>query len=165
MVGSDRKASMHTTHTGGNQSRGGSHLSHEKNTRSMQLKIDSLQRRLHHEQCRATPSSCGPSSNDDSDLAISLGPKLLLASPFRVIRIIIIGRGGRVHLTKVWTITIWAGVWIRFPSHLLLIGLKVENFLSSLLSQHSLCTMAEQTRWSTLVTSTRGWPFTLGTKP
>ena len=110
MVGSNREVSMHTTHTGGSQSRGGSHLSHEENTRSMQLKIDRLQRRLHHEQRRATPSSCGPFSDDDSDLAIGLGPKLLPVSPFRVIRIIIIVGGGRVCLTKVWTITIWAGV-------------------------------------------------------
>ena len=43
MVGSDRKVNMHTTHTRGSQSRGGSHLSHEENTRSMQLEIDPME--------------------------------------------------------------------------------------------------------------------------
>ena len=131
----------------------------------MQLEIDCLQRRLHRERRRATPSSCGPSSDDDSDLAIGLGPGLFPVSPFRVIRIIIIGGGRRVCLTKVWTITLWARLWIRFSSHLLPIGLKVENFLNGLLSQHSLCTMAKQTQSSTLVTSTRRWSFTLRMKP
>ena len=60
---------MHTTHIGGSQSQGGSHLSHEKNTKSMQLEIDRLRRRLCHERRRATPSSSGPSSNDDSDIS------------------------------------------------------------------------------------------------
>ena len=43
MVGSDRKVNMHTTHTRGSQSRGGSHLSHEENTKSMQLEIDPME--------------------------------------------------------------------------------------------------------------------------
>ena len=59
---------MHTTHIGGSQSQGGSHLSHEKNTKSMQLEIDRL-RRLCHERRIATPSSSSPSSNDDSDIS------------------------------------------------------------------------------------------------
>ena len=41
--------------------------SHEKNTRSMQLEIDRLRRRLHRERRKGTPSSSGPSSDDDSD--------------------------------------------------------------------------------------------------
>ena len=63
----DRKISVHTTHTRGSQSRGGSHLSHEENTRSMQLEINRLRRRLHREQRRETPSSSDPSSEDDND--------------------------------------------------------------------------------------------------
>ena len=63
----DRKISVHTTHTGGSQSLGGSHLSHEENTRSMQLEINRLRRRLHREQHRETPSSSDPSSKDDND--------------------------------------------------------------------------------------------------
>ena len=45
----DRKVSVHTTHTSRSQSRGGSHISHEVNTRSLQLEIDRLCRRLPHE--------------------------------------------------------------------------------------------------------------------
>ena len=63
----DQEVSMHTTHTGGSQSLGGSHLSHEENTRSMQLEINHLRRRLHCEQRRETLSSSDPSSEDDND--------------------------------------------------------------------------------------------------
>ena len=58
---------MHATYTNGSQSRGGSRVSLEKNTRSMQLKIDYLRRRLRREQRGGTPLSFGPSSDDDSD--------------------------------------------------------------------------------------------------
>ena len=60
---------MHTTHTGGSQSRGGSHLSHEENTRSMQLEIDHLRRRLRCERRRTTPLSSDPSFGGDSDIS------------------------------------------------------------------------------------------------
>ena len=58
---------MHTTHTSGSQSKSGSHISHEATTRSMQLEIDCLQRKLRHEQRRGTPSSSDHSSDGDSD--------------------------------------------------------------------------------------------------
>ena len=58
---------MHTTHTSRSQSRGGSHISHEYNTRSMQLEIDYVCRRLHRERLRRTPSDSNPSSDDDRD--------------------------------------------------------------------------------------------------
>ena len=58
---------MHTMHTSRSQSRSGSHLSHEENTRSMQLEIDHLRRRLRHERHRGIPSTSNPSSDDDRD--------------------------------------------------------------------------------------------------
>ena len=45
----DRGGSVHTVHTGGSQSRTGSHVSHAKNTKDMQLEIDHLKRKLRHE--------------------------------------------------------------------------------------------------------------------
>ena len=63
----DRGVNVHTAYTSRSQSQGGSHVSHEKNTRSMQLEIDCLRRRLRSERCRGTPSSSSPSSDDDSD--------------------------------------------------------------------------------------------------
>ena len=98
-------------------------------------------------------------------IAITPGPGVFPMSPFCVIRITIIGGERRVRLTRAWAMMLWAGLWIRFPSHLLPVRLKVENFLDSLLSQCSPCIMAEQTQWSTLAISTRGWPFTLRMKP
>ena len=45
----DREGSMHTTHTTMSQSRGGSHVSHEKYAKDMQLETDHLKRSLRHE--------------------------------------------------------------------------------------------------------------------
>jgi len=49
------------------QSRGGSYISHKENTKSMQLEIDGLRRRLRRERWRRTPSDSDLSSNDDRD--------------------------------------------------------------------------------------------------
>ena len=58
---------MHTTHTTRSQSRGGSYVSHQKNAKDMQLEIDHLKRKLHHERRRRTPSISDFSSNDEKD--------------------------------------------------------------------------------------------------
>ena len=58
---------MHTTHTSRSQSRGGSHISHEENTKSLQLEIDRFCRRLRRERRRRTPSNSNPSSKDNED--------------------------------------------------------------------------------------------------
>ena len=63
----DCKVSVHTRHTSKSQSRGGSYISHEENTRSMQLEIDHLCRRLRREQRRRTHSGSDPSFDDDGD--------------------------------------------------------------------------------------------------
>ena len=58
---------MHTTQTSRNQSRSRSHLSHEKNTKAIQLEIDHLMRKLHHKRRRQTPTNFDFSSNDEED--------------------------------------------------------------------------------------------------
>ena len=58
---------MHTMHTSKSQSRGGSYISHKENTRSLQLEIDHLHKRLHHERQKMTPSNSNPSSKDNED--------------------------------------------------------------------------------------------------
>ena len=63
----DQEVSVHTTHTSRSQSRGRSHLSHDENTRAMQLEIDHLKRKLRHEQRRRTPSNSDFSSGDEED--------------------------------------------------------------------------------------------------
>ena len=50
--GKDWEVSVHTTHTSKSQSRGGSHVSYEENTKAMQLEIDHLKRKLRHERQR-----------------------------------------------------------------------------------------------------------------
>ena len=47
---------MHTTHTSRSQSRNESHLSHEEDTRAMQLEINHLKRKLRRQQRKRTPS-------------------------------------------------------------------------------------------------------------
>ena len=61
----DREFSVHTMCTSRSQSRSGSQLFHEENTRSMQLEINHLLRRLHCERRRKTSSSYNPSSDDN----------------------------------------------------------------------------------------------------
>ena len=63
----DREVSVHTTHTSRSHSRSGSHISHEKNIRTMQLEIDRLKRKLRHEWQRRTPSNSDFSSGDEGD--------------------------------------------------------------------------------------------------
>jgi len=63
----DWEGSVHTTRTNTSQSRGGSHLSHEKYTRAMQLEIDHLKKKLCHERRRQTPSNFDFSSDDEED--------------------------------------------------------------------------------------------------
>ena len=63
----DREGSVHTTHTTRSQSRSGSHVSHKKNAKDMQLKIDHLKRKLCHERRRRSPSISDFSSNSEED--------------------------------------------------------------------------------------------------
>jgi len=63
----DREVSVHTTQIGRSQSRGGSHVSHKENTRSMKLEIDYLRRRLRCDRRRSTSSGSDPSSDNERD--------------------------------------------------------------------------------------------------
>ena len=63
----DRKVSVHITHTSRSHSRSGSHVSHGKDTRNMQLEIDHLQRKLRSKRWRGTPSRSESPSKDDND--------------------------------------------------------------------------------------------------
>ena len=58
---------MHITYTSRSHSQGGSHLSHKKNTKAMQLEIDHLKRSLRHEQRKRAPSKSNFSSNYEED--------------------------------------------------------------------------------------------------
>ena len=58
---------MHNTHASMSHSWGGSHLSHEKNTKAMQLDSDHLKRSLRHERRKQTPSNSDFSSDGEED--------------------------------------------------------------------------------------------------
>ena len=78
----DCEVSVHTTHTSKSQSLGNSYISHEENTRNMQLEIDHLRRRLRHERQRRTPSDSGLSSDDDGDGSYKPRSKTLPSESF-----------------------------------------------------------------------------------
>ena len=59
--------SVHTTHTGRSHSWGGSHLSHEKDTKAMKLEIDHLKRSLRHKWQKRAPSSFDFSFDGEED--------------------------------------------------------------------------------------------------
>ena len=63
----DREVSVHTTHTNRSHSRGESHISHEENSRALQLEIDRLKRKLHHKRQMRTPSNSDFSFGDEGD--------------------------------------------------------------------------------------------------
>jgi len=61
----DWEVSVHTTHTSMSQSRNGSHLSHEEDTRALQLEIDHLKRKLRHKRRKQTPSNSDSFDNEE----------------------------------------------------------------------------------------------------
>ena len=63
----DWEVSMHTTYTSRSQSWNWSHLSYEEDTRSLQLEIDHLKRKLCHERRKWTPSNSDFSFDDEED--------------------------------------------------------------------------------------------------
>ena len=89
----DREVSVHTTHTSRSQSQRGSHISHEKNTKSLQLEINRLRRRLRRERQRRTPSYFDPSSKDEEDGICTM-------------KIVTTSGGVKVRHTKVWAMTL-----------------------------------------------------------
>ena len=63
----DWEGSVHTTHTSKSHSWGGNHLSQEKDTKTMQKKIDHLKRSLCHERRKWVPSNSNFSSDGEGD--------------------------------------------------------------------------------------------------
>ena len=140
-------------------------MSHGENTKNMQLEIDHLRRKLHWKQRRWTSSSSELSSDDDNDDSYMPKSRTPSVSLIHVMRTAIIGGEAKVHLTGTGVMMLWAGPCAKFLSHRLHVGLNEENFLGDLLNQRLPCIMVEQTLWSTLVTSTKEWPFTQRIKP
>ena len=97
---------MHTTLTSGSQSQGGSHLSNEENTRAMQLEIDHLKRKLHHERRRQTPSNFDFSSGDEEDGSYRPRSRTPLVNLSQVMGTTTESVGIRTRLAKAWEMTL-----------------------------------------------------------
>ena len=63
----DQEGSVHTTQTNRSQSWGKSHLSHEEDTKALQLEINHLKRKLRYEWRKRTPSNSNSSSDGERD--------------------------------------------------------------------------------------------------
>ena len=63
----DHEGSVQTTHTSKSQSRGKSHVSHEKNERDMQCEIDELKKKLRRARRRRSSPDSEPSSEEVDD--------------------------------------------------------------------------------------------------
>ena len=108
----DREVNAHTIHTSRSQSRSGSHVSHEKNTRTMQLEIDRLKRKSHCERRRQTPSNSGlfffffffPMMM--GMVVIDPGQGLPPVNISCVMRITTVSIGIKAHLAKAWKTTL-----------------------------------------------------------
>ena len=97
----DREVNVHTMHTSRSQSRGGSYISHEENTRSMQLEIDCLRRRLRCERQRRTPLDFDLSSDDNRDGNYRPRSRTPSSEFFHMMRIAIISAEIGARLAKV----------------------------------------------------------------
>ena len=94
----DQEESVHTTHTSRSHSRGGSHLSHEKNTKVMQLEIDHLKRGLRHEWRKRFPSNSNFSSDDEKDGSYRHRSRTPLVSLSHMMRTTIMSAEIEIHL-------------------------------------------------------------------
>ena len=65
----DRKGSVHTAHTDRSQPRGGTHISHAKSNKDLQLEIDQLKRKLHHARQDRAPSNSDVSSKEEKNVS------------------------------------------------------------------------------------------------
>ena len=65
----DWEVSVHTTHTSGGHSQGGTHVSQEQNAKAIQREIDRLKKKLRHAQWKQTPSNSDVSTDDEKDVS------------------------------------------------------------------------------------------------
>ena len=130
----DREVSMHTAHTNRSQSQSGSHVSHEKNTQAMQLKIDRLQRGLRRERRRRTLSNSDLSSDDDRDGSYKPRSRTPPSESFLCAEDYHFERRNRSSSCKGLGSDAMSRALNKFPNHLSRAELKEEGFLGSLLS-------------------------------
>ena len=156
---------MHTTHTSRSQSRSGSHVSHRENTMNMQLEIDHLRRKLRRKQRRRTSSISEPSFNDDNDDSYKPSSWTPPSESYSCSEDCHYRRRSKSPSHRGLGNDAMSRALHQFLSHRLHVGLKEENFLNDLLSQHLPCIMVERTLWSTSATSTKEWLFTQRMKP
>ena len=129
---------MHTTHTSRSQSRNGCHLSHEKDTKALQLEIDYLKRKLRHERRKRTPSISDSSIDDKEDRSYRRRSRTPPSKSFSYDEGIHHERRNKNSFSK--------GLGNDVMSRAL------NQISRSSLNQCSPCIMVEQTLWSMLAT-------------
>ena len=96
-------------------------------------------------------------------IGASQGP--LLVSLSRMMKTIIMSTETENHLWEAWEMILWVKHSTKFPDHLSCVELREEDFLGGSLSPRSPCIMVEQTLWSMLATSIKGWLCTSRMRP
>ena len=155
----DQEGNVHTTHTGKSQS---------------QVKATSLMRRM--------PEICSwkliiwreaYATNVEGELlptlitlpmmirtlTIDRGQRLPLTSLSHMMKTTAMNAETEIHLREAWEMTLWVKHSTKFPSHLSHVGLREGDFLGGSLNPHSPCIMEEQTLWSMLAISIKGWLY------
>ena len=136
---------MHTTHTSKSQSRSGSHVSHEENTKTMQLEIDHLRRRLRRERRRRTPFNFDFSSNDHRYGSYKPRSRTPPSESFLCDKNSHHECRNKSSSCKGLGNDAMSRALNQISKSPLYAELKGENFLGNLLSQYSPCPMVKQT--------------------
>ncbi|XP_023876381.1 uncharacterized protein LOC111988816 [Quercus suber] len=74
--------SVHTTHIDQSHPRGGSHVSHAKKDKNMQLKIDQLKRKLRHAKRKRTSSYFDDNSSNEPDVTYKRRSRIPVSESF-----------------------------------------------------------------------------------
>ena len=121
----------------------------------MQLEIDCLWRRLCHERRRKTPSSSDPSFDNDGDESYRPRLRTPHSESFLYDKDCRHKCRNKSPSHKSLGSNAMSRALHQISKSPFTHRIEGGNFLSSLLSQHSLCIMAKQTLWNMLATSIR----------
>ena len=92
-------------------------------------------------------------------LTIDRGQGLPLASLSHTMKTTAMNAKIEIHPQEAWEMTLCVKHLTKFSSHLSHAGLREGDFLGGSLNPHSPCITAEQTLWSMLTNSIRGWQY------
>ena len=160
-----RERSVCTTHTSKSHSRGKSHVSHVKNDRDLQRKIDVLKRELRHAWRERSPPDSEPLFEGTDGASYRQRSRTPPSKTFSYE-----GEHDHQHRhrsspSKGLGNSAMNKALSQVSKSPFTRNIEVQLFLGSSTSLRSLCTMGGQTQWSTLAIFARKWLSIPETKP